>query len=72
VSEKGGKYLLLGITSFGAPCQDLKNREWLDYGNGNGLEITLNGVYTNVAAYVDWIKSNSDYTKCILSKYCYF
>ena len=26
------------------------------------------GVYTNVASYVDWIKANSDYNECKISK----
>ncbi len=29
------------------------------------------GVYTNVASYVDWIKANSDYNECKISKFNY-
>ncbi len=66
VSNQDGRYLLLGITSFGEGCDSIAQLSlWNNNKDDNKI---LNGVYTNVESYVDWIKDNSDYTECSLSK----
>ncbi len=67
VINQDGKYLLLGITSFGRGCDFIPKESSLDYNVDNNT-LRLSGVYTNVEYFVDWIKDNSDYTECNLRK----
>ncbi len=67
VSNRDGKHLLLGIASFGLSCEDIEIQGMLDYSDYEGPS-SRSGVYTNVASYVDWIKANSDYNECRMSK----
>jgi len=64
VAYSNGIFKLAGLVSYG--------KERID---DDGFPIPLPthfGVYTAVAKFVDWIKDNSDYTDCILSKFNLF
>jgi secreted trypsin-like serine protease len=69
VSNRDGRYLLLGKASFGLSCDFIT--EYHDEDSG-GPSSPRSGVYTNVASYVDWIKANTDYNECQISKCNYF
>ena len=75
MSRKGGAFTLVGISSFGSPCENhqaaaVDDDNYLDYDEAAAPSTpstsgsTMLGVYTNVSNYVDWIMQNSDYTGC--------
>ena len=84
ISRKGGAFTLIGISSFGNPCEDYKPAkavnvdDYLYYDEATPTTAPtttthastepMYGIYTNVSNYVDWIVQNSDYTGCRRSR----
>ena len=76
MSSKNGRFTLAGISSFGKDCEfsSEANRVKLDYADYEASpevdgDEPIFGIYTNVPMYTDWIKQNSDYIECELSKF---
>jgi hypothetical protein len=83
IARLHGNNVLAGIISFGRPCKDAiadyspKSEDLYDYEDTSESTTTpepvkeklMFGVYTRVSYFTKWIKANSDYTDCQLSKY---
>jgi hypothetical protein len=71
VANRDGNHLLVGIASFGDSCDTIEDYNLIYDSEDSESPPPRSGVYTNVASYVDWIKTNSDYNECRMSKSSY-